>query len=131
MNQTMQKIKAVIYCRIPVYEGYKATLEIQKKICEQYCSEQEFEVAKIFTEKAEGLQKSRATIIELTDYVLSEQIDVVVCTEWTRLYRDPIQYKKLRMELEEKNVAIHLCADDFNNSLMAEIYDGIPPKTKS
>lgn len=86
-----KKTKAVIYARVSSKEqeetGY--SLEAQEKLLKDYSDQKGFDLAKIYkvTESASGKQV-RKTFNEMIQYVVKNDIDVIVCEKIDRLTRN-------------------------------------------
>ncbi|HYC34160.1 MAG TPA: recombinase family protein [Candidatus Paceibacterota bacterium] len=89
--RTEQKIKAVIYARVSSREqeetGY--SLESQEKLLKDYSEQKDFDLVKIYkvTESASGKQVRR-TFNEMIQFVVKNDIDVIVCEKIDRLTRN-------------------------------------------
>lgn len=89
--KTERKIKAVIYARVSSKEqedtGY--SLEAQESLLKNYAEQHNFELVKVYrvTESASGKQL-RKMFIAMIDYVVSEDVEVILCEKIDRLTRN-------------------------------------------
>lgn len=89
--KTSERTKAVIYARVSSKEqedtGY--SLEAQESLLTTYAEQHSFELVKVYrvTESASGKQL-RKMFISMIDYVISEDIEVILCEKIDRLTRN-------------------------------------------
>lgn len=87
-------------------QDYQYQIDLLTKICES----RSWEVVKVFANKVSGAKKNeeRREIMELIDYVKNNDIDMVCCTEISRLGRSTIEALKVIEILNEHKVNLFL-----------------------
>ena len=87
-------------------QDYQYQIDLLTKICES----RSWEVVKIFANKISGAKKNedREEIIELIDYVKTHDVDMVCCTEISRLGRSTIEALKVIEVLNEHKVNLFM-----------------------
>ncbi len=84
--------------------------EYQRNTLLELCERKGWEVVKVFANKVSGAKKNeeRTEIMELIDYVKSNQVDRVVATEISRIGRDTLEALKTIEILNEHHVNLYL-----------------------
>ena len=84
--------------------------EYQHNTLSELCERKGWEVVKVFANKVSGAKKNeeRKEIVELLDYVKSNQVDRVVATEISRIGRDTLEALKTIEILNEHKVNLYL-----------------------
>lgn len=99
--------KVVIFARVSTDKQ-----EYQRQLIElrEYCSKMDWDVVREFANKVSGARKNeeRSEIIELIDYVKSNDIKRVVCLEISRLGRNTLEALKVIQSLNENHVSLHI-----------------------
>lgn len=99
--------KVVIFARVSTDKQ-----EYQRQLIElrEYCSKTDWDVVREFANKVSGARKNeeRSEIIELIDYVKSNDIKRVVCLEISRLGRNTLEALKVIQSLNENHVSLHI-----------------------
>ena len=87
-------------------QDYQYQIDLLTKICES----RSWEVVKIFANKISGAKKNedREEIMELIDYVKTHDVDMVCCTEISRLGRSTIEALKVIEVLNEHKVNLFM-----------------------
>ena len=87
-------------------QDYQYQIDLLTKICES----RSWEVVKIFANKISGAKKNedREEIIELIDYVKTHDVDMVCCTEISRLGRSTIEALKVIEVLNQHKVNLFM-----------------------
>lgn len=97
--------KVVIFARVSTDKQ-----EYQRQLIElrEYCSKMDWDVVREFANKVSGARKNeeRSEIIELIDYVKSNDIKRVVCLEISRLGRNTLEALKVIQSLNENHVSL-------------------------
>lgn len=97
--------KVVIFARVSTDRQ-----EYQRQLIElrEYCSKMDWDVVREFANKVSGARKNeeRSEIIELIDYVKSNDIKRVVCLEISRLGRNTLEALKVIQSLNENHVSL-------------------------
>lgn len=97
----------VLLCRVSTN-----TQDYQRQINEltEFCDKNSWHICKIFANKVSGAKKieDRAEIVELIDYVQSNQIDRVVVLEISRLGRNTLEALKVIQMLNEKGICLYV-----------------------
>lgn len=99
--------KVVIFARVSTDKQ-----EYQRQLIElrEYCSKTDWDVVREFANKVSGARKNeeRSEVIELIDYVKSNDIKRVVCLEISRLGRNTLEALKVIQSLNENHVSLHI-----------------------
>lgn len=86
--------------------------EYQRQLVElrDYCSKVGWQIAREFANKVSGAKKNeeREEIVELIDYVKSNQISRVVCLEISRLGRNTLEALKIIQSLNESGISLYV-----------------------
>lgn len=86
--------------------------EYQRQVNEltDYCSRVGWSVEAVFSNKVSGAKRieERAEIMEMVDYVKTNQIDKVVCLEISRLGRNTLEALKVIQVLNENGVSLYV-----------------------
>lgn len=86
--------------------------EHQRQVNEltDYCSRVGWSVEAVFSNKVSGAKRieERAEIMEMVDYVKTNQIDKVVCLEISRLGRNTLEALKVIQTLNEQGVSLYV-----------------------
>jgi len=86
--------------------------EYQRQVNEltDYCSRGGWSVEAVFSNKVSGAKRieERAEIMEMVDYVKTNQIDKVVCLEISRLGRNTLEALKVIQTLNEQGVSLYV-----------------------
>lgn len=97
--------KVVIFARVSTDKQ-----EYQRQLIElrEYCSKMDWDVVREFANKVSGARKNeeRSEIIELINYVKSNDIKRVVCLEISRLGRNTLEALKVIQSLNENHVSL-------------------------
>lgn len=97
----------VLLCRVSTN-----TQDYQRQINEltEFCDKNSWHICKIFANKVSGAKKieDRTEIVELIDYVQSNQIDRVVVLEISRLGRNTLEALKVIQMLNEKGICLYV-----------------------
>lgn len=76
----------------------------------EYCNKAGWTIMRVFANKVSGAKKNedRPEIIELIDYVQTNQVDKVVCLEISRLGRNTLEALKVIQQLNDKGICLHV-----------------------
>lgn len=121
INKETIKKKAVIYCRVSTKEQVDEgnSLSTQEKICREYCSKNEYEIAEIFIEQGESAKTAdRTELQKLLSYCANKKnaIRSVVIYKLDRLSRNTDDYSQLRLLLKRYGVEIKSTSEYFENT---------------
>ena len=100
-------MKAALLCRTSTdHQDYQYQIDLLTKICES----RSWDVGKIFANKVSGAKKNeeREEIMELIEYVKTHDVDVVCCTEISRLGRSTVEALKVIEVLNDHKVNLFL-----------------------
>jgi excisionase family DNA binding protein len=86
-----REVRAIVYARVSSADQ-KSGLERQVQYLIQYCSSKGYRVVDVLSDVASGLKTDRRALLELFDYVVNRQVDVVVVTYRDRLTRFGFEY---------------------------------------
>jgi len=102
-------MKAVIYARVSSVSDRQNT-ERQVKDLTEYAKYQKYEVVQVFEEKISGAKKNtdRAILQGAIDYCISEKIDVLLCSELSRIGRSSFEVLETVKRLIDNNVNLYL-----------------------
>jgi putative resolvase len=87
----IREVKAVIYARVSSSDQ-KSDLERQIQYLTQYCSTKGYRVVDVLSDVASGLKTNRRGLLELFNYIVNKQVDVVIVTYKDRLTRFGFEY---------------------------------------
>lgn len=84
--------------------------EYQRSTLTELCEKRAWKIVHTFENKVSGAKKNeeRKEIVELLDYVKSNKVDKVVCTEISRLGRSTLEALKTIEILNEQGVCLYL-----------------------
>lgn len=102
-----KKVKVVLLCRVSTQaQDY----EYQVNLLSELAKNRGWEVIATFANKVSGAMKNedREEIQELLEFVKSNQVDKVICTEISRLGRSTLEALKTIQVLNENGVCLHL-----------------------
>ena len=96
-------MKAIIYARVSSVSDRQNT-ERQVKDLMEYANYQKYEVVRVFEEKVSGAKKNsdRAILQEAIEYCISQKIDILLCSELSRIGRSSFEVLE-RVYNEKKN----------------------------
>ena len=86
-----REVRAIVYARVSSADQ-KSDLERQVQYLIQYCSSKGYRVVDVLSDVASGLKTDRRGLLELFDYVVNRQVDVIVVTYRDRLTRFGFEY---------------------------------------
>ena len=99
--------KVVIFARVSTDKQ-----EYQRQLIElrEYCSKMDWEVVGEFANKVSGAKRNeeRSEIVELIDYVKTNDIKRVVCLEISRLGRNTLEAQKVIQTLNDNHVSLYV-----------------------
>ena len=84
--------------------------EYQHSTLTELCKRKGWEIVKVFANKVSGAKKNeeRKEIVELIEFVKTNQVDRVVATEISRIGRDTLEALKTIEVLNEQKVNLYL-----------------------
>jgi excisionase family DNA binding protein len=86
-----REVRAIVYARVSSADQ-KSDLERQVQYLIQYCSSKGYRVVDVLSDVASGLKTDRRGLLELFDYVVNRQVDVIVVAYRDRLTRFGFEY---------------------------------------
>lgn len=97
------EVRAAIYCRLSkddyVKEGESASIQNQRLLLEQYCSQQGWEVVAVYQDDGfTGLNMNRPDLQRMLKAIERKQIDLVITKDLSRLGRNYLQMGQLLEE---------------------------------
>lgn len=102
-------MKAIIYARVSSLSDRQNT-ERQVKDLMEYASYQKFDVVRVFKEKISGAKKNsdRAILQEAIEYCISNKIDILLCSELSRIGRSSFEVLETVKRLIDNKVNLYL-----------------------
>lgn len=103
----MANTKVCLLCRVSTQaQDY----DYQVNLLSDIANSRNWEIVKIFANKVSGAKKNeeRSEIVELLDFVKSNKIDKILCTEISRLGRSTLEALKVIETLNEAGVCLYL-----------------------
>ena len=125
--------RAVIYCRVSTQEQTKnLSLTTQRRMCEEYCEREGFEVAHVFMEQGESAKTAdRTELKRLLDYCREnkKRVDFVVVHSLSRFSRDTRVHHGLTGLLMGFGIALRSVTEPIDGSptgrLMESLFSSI------
>lgn len=102
-------MKAVIYARVSSVTDRQNT-ERQVKDLMDYASYMNYDVVQVYEEKISGAKKNsdRAVLQESIDYCIDNKIDILLCSELSRIGRSSFEVLETVKRLIDNNVNLYL-----------------------
>lgn len=102
-------MKAVIYARVSSTTDRQST-ERQVKDLTEYANYQKYEIARIFEEKISGAKKNsdRAVLKDAIDHCIFNKIDMLLCSELSRIGRSSFEVLETVKRLIDNKVNLYL-----------------------
>lgn len=102
-------MKAIIYARVSSVSDRQNT-ERQVKDLMEYAYYQKYEVVRVFEEKVSGAKKNsdRAVLQEAIEYCISQKIDILLCSELSRIGRSSFEVLETVKRLIDNKVNLYL-----------------------
>ena len=103
----MDNTKVCLLCRVSTQaQDY----DYQVNLLSDIANSRNWEIVKIFANKVSGAKKNeeRSEIVELLEFVKSNKIDKILCTEISRLGRSTLEALKVIETLNEAGVCLYL-----------------------
>lgn len=102
-------MKAVIYARVSSTTDRQST-ERQVKDLTEYANYQKYEIARIFEEKISGAKKNsdRAVLQDAIDHCIFNKIDMLLCSELSRIGRSSFEVLETVKRLIDNKVNLYL-----------------------
>lgn len=102
-------MKAIIYARVSSVSDRQNT-ERQVKDLMEYANYQKYEVVRVFEEKISGAKKNsdRAILQEAIEYCISQKIDILLCSELSRIGRSSFEVLETVKRLIDNKVNLYL-----------------------
>jgi DNA invertase Pin-like site-specific DNA recombinase len=111
--------KAVIYARVSSTND-RQNYERQIKDLTQFASSLNYQIEAVFAEKISGAKKNveRRELMNMIEYVNNNHIDKVLCTELSRIGRDPLQILQTLEILNQNKISLYI--QNFNIETLTE-----------
>ena len=123
MNTTnyINQKKAVLYCRVSTKEQVDEgnSLSTQEKICRDYATKNDYDVASVFVEQGESAKTAdRTELKKLLNYCADKKHDIkaVIIYKLDRLSRSTDDYSYIRLFLKRYGVEIKSTTEHFDNN---------------
>lgn len=102
-------MKAVIYARVSSVTDRQNT-ERQVKDLKDYASYMKYDVVQVYEEKISGAKKNsdRAVLQESIDYCIDNKIDILLCSELSRIGRSSFEVLETVKRLIDNKVNLYL-----------------------
>ena len=102
-------MKAVIYARVSSVTDRQNT-ERQVKDLKDYASYMKYDVVQVYAEKISGAKKNsdRAVLQESIDYCIDNKIDILLCSELSRIGRSSFEVLETVKRLIDNKVNLYL-----------------------
>ena len=102
-------MKAIIYARVSSVSDRQNT-ERQVKDLMEYANYQKYDVVRVFEEKISGAKKNsdRAILQEAIEYCISNKIDILLCSELSRIGRSSFEVLETVKRLIDNKVNLYL-----------------------
>ncbi len=102
-------MRICIYARVSSTNG---TQDYQRQISDltAFASQNNYEIVKVFAEQVSGAKKNseRPALVELIEFVNTNDIDKVLVTELSRLGRDTLQTLQTIELLNQNKISLHI-----------------------
>lgn len=115
------EVRAAIYCRLSkdddVKEGESASIQNQRLLLEQYCSQQGWEVVAVYQDDGfTGLNMNRPDLQRMLKAIERKQIDLVITKDLSRLGRNYLQTGQLLEEFFPRHGVRYIALNDSVDS---------------
>ena len=107
-------MKAIIYTRVSSTTERQNT-ERQVKDLTEYANYKKFEVIKVYEEKISGAKKNseRTVLVEALDFCKSENIDIMLVSELSRLGRNAFEVLETVKNLVDNRINLYMQKEQF------------------
>ena len=107
-------MKAIIYTRVSSTSDRQNT-ERQVKDLTDYANYKKYEVAKVYEEKISGAKKNneRTVHVEALDFCKSENIDIILVSELSRLGRNAFEVLETVKNLVDNRINLYMQKEQF------------------
>lgn len=111
--------KVVLFCRVSSTND-RQNYDRQINDLTQLASLLNYQIEAIFAEKVSGAKKNceRIELLKMIEYVNANQIDKVLCTELSRIGRDPLQILQTLEILNQNKISLYI--QNFNIETLNE-----------
>jgi DNA invertase Pin-like site-specific DNA recombinase len=105
--------KVVLFCRVSSTND-RQNYERQVNDLTQLASSLNYQIEAVFAEKVSGAKKNseRIELMKMIEYINANQIDKVLCTELSRIGRDPLQILQTLEILNQNKISLFI--QNFN-----------------
>ena len=121
--------RAVIYCRVSTQEQTKnLSLPTQRRMCEEYCDREGFEVARVFMEQGESAKTAdRTELKRLLVYCREnkKRVDFVVVHSLSRFSRETRTHHALTAVLAGLGIALRSVTEPIDDSPTGRFMESI------
>ena len=107
-------MKAIIYTRVSSTSDRQNT-ERQVKDLTDYANYKKYEVAKVYEEKISGAKRNneRTVFVEALDFCKSENIDIILVSELSRLGRNAFEVLETVKNLVDNRINLYMQKEQF------------------
>ena len=100
--------KVVLFCRVSSTND-RQNYERQINDLTQLADSLNYQIEAVFAEKVSGAKKNveRKELMNMIEYVNNNHIDKVLCTELSRIGRDPLQILQSLEILNQNKISLH------------------------
>ena len=105
--------KVVLFCRVSSTND-RQSYDRQVNDLTEYAKSMNFTIEGVFAEKISGAKMNyeRKELMKMVDFVNAQQIDKVLCTELSRIGRDPLQVLQTLEILNQNRISLYI--QNFN-----------------
>jgi DNA invertase Pin-like site-specific DNA recombinase len=131
LNPSETGKRAAIYCRLSKdddeREGESASIQNQKALLEDYCSNQGWEVTAVYIDDGyTGLNMNRPDLMRMLKAVERRQIDIVLTKDLSRLSRNYVEFGQLTEQFFPKNGIRYIAVNDSVDTAVDGALDMTP-----
>lgn len=105
--------KVVLFCRVSSTND-RQSYDRQVNDLTEYAKSMNYKIDAVFAEKISGakMNHERKELMKMVDFVNAQQIDKVLCTELSRIGRDPLQVLQTLEILNQNRISLYI--QNFN-----------------
>lgn len=122
-------MQAVIYCRVSTEEQtHNLSLPLQERVCREYCSDEGFNVARVFVERGESAKTiNRPEFRSLITFCRENKgrIHALVVHSLNRFSRNTADHHTIRALLAGFGIRLHSVTERFDDSPMGRFMEAM------
>ncbi len=121
-SDTKEKKKVAIYCRVSTYEqgqGNFSSLKGQEDLLKEYCKNKDWQVYKIYIDKASGSSLERDEIKKLLADAEEKKFDIIAATKIDRISRSVLDYLDVDKRLTALGIDIVFATQSIDTTTPA------------